>query len=221
MNNRIRALTLVFFLALLIVFAGVGCGPEPDIIEDIVEDELNGLPEDGNDLPDPGEPDPVEPEDPVKEPAGTPDTYYWPWLSHGHLDLSTGEVIAGPDLFESDLGFISEFTEGDSYEGRLVWITRESDLFALQWVTLSFNVDYFEESDWVANLAFVLEITDLQPEPGDKGIQEFALDINDQQHDFEVAVTGISLGKSQEGSIGTEPIDYIALEVKMRVLGNP
>lgn len=219
--NKIRMLTLVFLLALLIVFAGTGCDPEPGVIEDIVEDHLNGLPEDDNDLPDPDEPDPIEPEDPVEEPAGTPSTYFWPWMSHGHLDLSTGEVISGPDFFESEPGFMAEFTEDYSYEGRLVWLVDESDVFALEWVMLSFNVDYFEDSERAADIAFDFEIENIQPVPGDDGLQEFTVSLVQQEQGFEVAINKIILGKEQESSFSTGLINYVALEIEMRVLGNP
>ncbi|MGM0688930.1 MAG: hypothetical protein ACQESO_05035 [Bacillota bacterium] len=209
-NNKFKTLTIVFLLALFIVLAGVGCDPEPGVIEDIVEDRLNGLPADDSDLP-----------DPVEEPAGTPSTYYWPWVSHGHLDFSTGEVIPGPDLFESERGFIAEFTEEYSYKGLLVWLVTESDVFALEWVNLSFSVDYFEDSEWAAEMAFDFEIDNLQPEPGDEGLQEFAVNLIDHQQGFVVAVNKILLGKEQESSFSAGLINYVALEVEMKVVGNP
>jgi len=219
--NKFKTLTIVFLLALLIVLAGAGCNLEPGVIEDIVEDQLNGLPEADNDLPEPDEPDPIEPEDPVEEPAGTPSTYYWPWMSHGHLDLSTGEVIPGPGLFESELGFIAEFTEEYSYEGLLVWLVTDSDVFALEWVKLSFNVDYFEDSEWAADIAFDFEIDNFKPEPGDDGLQEFPVSLVEQEQGFEVAVNKILLGKEQESSFSTGLINYVALEIAMRVVDNP
>ncbi len=193
----VLALSFIILSLLVLLFVMPGCNSEPVINNDLVEEE------------------------PVVEPPETPSTYYWPWMSHGHLDLSTGEVIPGPDLFESELGFIAEFTEDHSYEGQLVWLVEESDVFALEWVNLSFNVDYFEDNERVADLAFEFEITNLQPEPNDDGIQEFSVELVEQQQGFEVVVNKILLGKEQEGTYSIGPIDYVALEVEMRVVGNP
>ncbi|MCJ7805993.1 MAG: hypothetical protein MUP57_00390 [Clostridia bacterium] len=160
-------------------------------------------------------------EDTVPETPLTVSTYYWPWISHGHLDLSNGEIIPGPDLFESDLGFISEFTKDYSYSGQLVWLVEESDVFALEWVTLSFNVEYYDLNERIFDLYYEFTIEDLQPVPGDEGLQEFELNLVDHQEDFEVAITKIVLGKERESNFNGEPICYVALEIEMRVVGNP
>ncbi len=218
---KIRALMLMFLLALLIAFAGAGCDPGPIVTEYILEDEPNGLPEDDSALPVPDEPEPDEAEDPADEPAGTPSTYYWPWLSYGHLDLSTGEIIAGPDLLRSEPGFTTEFTDQYSYEGMLIWLVEESDVFELEWVALSFNVDYYEDSELAFDFSFELRVDDLQPDPGDEGIQVFSADIVQQEHGFEVAIAELYLGKAQAGTLSAEPVDYVALELKINVVGNP
>ncbi len=220
-NIKLRLLVLVFLSVSLIAFAGAGCDSEPDVIEDAVEDQLNEFFEDDNDLPDPGEPEPIEPSEPAEEPAVTPSTYYWPWLSHGHLDLSSGEIIAGPDLFESDLGFIAEFTEEHSYDGLVVWLVEDSDVFALEWVTLSFDVEYFKDSDWAYDINFEFRIEGLQPEPGEEGVREFTVSLAEEQQGFEVAINRVLLGKEQEGSLSATPIDFVALEIEMNVVGNP
>ncbi len=160
-------------------------------------------------------------EETVPETPLTVSTYYWPWISHGRLDLSSGEIIPGPDLFESDLGFISEFTEDYSFKGQLVWLVEESDVFALEWVTLSFNVEYYDLNERMFDHYYEFTIEDLQPVPGDEGLQEFELNLVDHQEDFEVAITKIVLGKERESSFSAEMICYVALEIEMKVVGNP
>jgi len=215
--------TLLFPLFVLIfLFANAGCDPEPGVIEDLLEEEPEKVEEHEIEDPvvdDPIIEDPVD-EEPDKERPETPPTYYWPWLSHGHLDLSSGEVIAGPDLFESELGFIAEFTGDYSYEGLLVWVVEESDVFALEWISLSFDVEYFEDSDWVFDINYDFRIEELQPEPGEKGVQEFPVNLVRQVEGFEVAIHKVVLGKEQESSLSAAPINYVALEMEMNVIGN-
>lgn len=215
--KQVSKLLLLSLFVLIYLFAITGCDPEPGVIEDLLEDDIEML--EDNEIEDPVIEEPVD-EEPAEEKAEAPATYYWPWLSHGHLDLSSGEVIAGPDLFESELGFIVEFTEDYSYDGLLVWVVEESDVFTLDWVALSFDVDYFENNEWLLAINYYFRIEDLQPEPADEGVQEFALDLVKQEHGFEVAINKIILGKEQEGSLSAGPINYVALEIEMNVIGN-
>jgi hypothetical protein len=175
---------------------------------------------------------PVETADPVIEdpaveetPSTIPltlSTYYWPWISHGMLDLSSGEVIPGPDLFESDLGFIDEFTsDNPPFSGRLVWLVQDTDVFTLEWIRLSFNVDYYDQHEWVSDSHYQFEIDGLQPEAADDGLQEFAVDLVEQQNGFEVVVKKVLLGKEQKGSFSNDPINFIALDLEMRVIDSP
>ncbi len=213
MRNKPTFSYIVLFLILLVLlFPIYGCDVEPVVVEDPVDEEPFDLEEIEND-------DPID-QVPSEERPESPATYYWPWLSHGHLDLSSGEVIAGPDLFESELGFIVEFTENYSYDGLLVWLVEDTDVFALEWVTLTFDVEYFEDSDWAHAINYEFRIEDFKPEPGEEGIQEFAVELVEEKQGFEVAIKRIVLGKEQEGSLSSTPINYVALEIEMNVVGN-
>jgi hypothetical protein len=170
--------------------------------------------------------EPVETVDPVEEDLSVEaplqvTTYYWPWISHGQVELSSGEIIIGPDLFESELGFIGEFSPGDSYDGRLVWRVENTDVFALEWISLVFDVEYFEQSEWESTSVFEFMIDSLQPEPGDDGTREIPVNLSDLHESFEVTIRNIELGKKSEGSFSTDPFSYIAFNITMRVLGNP
>lgn len=205
---KIKSAVRLLFLVLLEMFllcSIISCSPDqlfPEKPDEAVEED-------------------IVVEETIPETPLTVSTYYWPWISHGHLDLSSGEIIPGPDLFESDLGFISEFTEDYSFKGQLVWLVEESDVFALEWVTLSFNVEYYDLNERIFDLYYEFTIEDLQPVPGDEGLQEFELNLVDHQEDFEVAITKIVLGKERESNFIAEPICYVALEIEMRVVGNP
>ena len=216
---------ILIFLAMLLTAAS-GCDPETDVIGDIVEEELNDL--DPNDVEeaDPDEPDLIVPEESTDEVTGTPPTYYWPWLSHAIMDLSSGEVITGPDIIMSDPGFMAEFTEDYSYEGQLFWVVEDSDVFALEWVHLSFSVDYFDEDDVASELNFEFRIDDIEPteeaegvDPAEEaaGLQEHEVDYSEIIDGFTVEIKSVILGRGQESSISTGPIDYVSLEIIMYV----
>ena len=175
---------------------------------------------------------PVETVDPVIEdpaleeiPSTIPvtiSTYYWPWISHGMLDLSSGEVIPGPDLFESDIGFITEFAaDKQPFAGRLVWLVKDTDVFTLDWIRLSFNVDYYDQHEWEFDIHYQFEIDGLLPEPADDGLQEFAVDLVERQDGFEVIIKKVLLGKEQKGNFSNDPINFIALDLEMRVIDTP
>lgn len=219
---------ILFVLAVLLITAA-GCDPETDVIGDMVEEELNDRDPDDVEEVEPDEPDLLDPEEPAEEVTGTPPTYYWPWLSHAILDLSSGEVIPGPDIIMSDPGFMAEFTEDYSYEGQLFWVVEDSNVFTLEWVHLSFSVDYFDDSDFVRELNFELRIEDIEPtedaedaEPAEEaaGLQEYEVDYLKIVEGFAVEVTSVILGRGQESSISAEPIDFVALEIVMYVEGN-
>ncbi|MDY6827514.1 MAG: hypothetical protein SVV67_10175 [Bacillota bacterium] len=157
------------------------------------------------------------------QPAGEPENpvdYYWPWLSHGSLLLSSGEAILGPDLFESDLGFIAEFPAGAEYSGRVIWLVKGSDVFALEWVDLSFDVEYYEQNEWVSAATFDFMIENLPVEQAAEGLQEFPLDLHEEQEGFTVRIEKILLGENMEGEFSTEPIDYVALDMTMIASNN-
>jgi len=220
-------ITLLTIAMILIVAAG--CDPDTDVIGDIVEEELNDFDPDDVEEADPEEPDLLEPEEPSDEVTGTPPTYYWPWLSHAILDLSSGEVIAGPDIIMSDPGFMAEFTEDYRYEGRLFWVVEESNVFTLDWVHLSFSVDYFDDSDFARELNFEFRIEDFEPteevqgiDPAEEAIwlMEYEADYLQIVGGFAVEINSIILGKGQESSIGVDLVDYVALEIVMYVEDN-
>ncbi len=217
---------VILFIFTLLLITAVGCDPETDVISDIVEDEINDTDPDDVEEADPEEPDLPEPEEPAEEITGTPPTYYWPWLSHAILELSSGELIAGPDIIMSDPGFMAEFTEEYSYEGRLFWLVEESNVFTLDWIHLSFNVDFFDDSDFARELNFEFRMDDFEPTEEVQGIDpaEEAIWLMDYEADylqivdgFAVEINSIILGKGQESSIGVDLVDYVALEIVMYV----
>mgnify|MGYP001045473661 CR=1 FL=1 len=203
---------LFILIAILIMPMIGGCKVEPDVADEEPEVEVIEEPVDY--------PEEVE-EEPDIQDVYTPTDYYWPWLNHGQLALSSGEIIMGPDLFESDLGFNTEFTDGFIYEGKVVWLVEESDVFALEWLTLSFDVEYYEQNEWLQDIHFYLEVDDLKPRSGQQGLREYDVEIIKVEEGFEVAINKVLLGKEQEGMISEEPINYIALEMLMRAVENP
>lgn len=147
-------------------------------------------------------------------------TYFWPWIHYGRLVLSSNELISGPDLFESDQGFINFFTENYYYNGKLVWIVEESDIYELEWVHLSFDVYYYENNEFAYDIYFDIEIDIRQSEidPGSgHGIHRFTVDILEQQRGFVLEITEIILGSNQESRVSGITIDYIALDVEMKI----
>ncbi len=218
---------IILFLAMLLITAA-GCDPETDVIGDIVDEELNDLDPNDVEKADPEEPDLLEPEEPTDEITGTPPTYYWPWLSHAILDLSSGEVIPGPDIIMSDPGFMAEFTEDYSYDGQLFWVVEDSNVFTLEWVHLSFSVDFFDDSDFARELNFEFRIEDIEPTE-DAEDPEPALDAKLQEHQvdylkivdgFAVEIDRVILGRGQESSVSAETVDFVALEINMYVEAN-
>ena len=201
-----RRLLLIILLIVVIFLLSSGCGSR---VSPPVE------------TTDPVIVDPAAEETPSTRPVKI-STYYWPWISHGMLDLSSGEVIPGPDLFESDLGFITEFTaDKQPFIGRLVWLVKDTDVFTLDWIRLSFNVDYYDQHEWEYDISYLFEIDGLLPEPADDGLQEFAVDLVDRQDGFEVVINKVLLGKEQKGNFSDDPINFIALDLEMRVIDNP
>lgn len=217
---------LIIFLLAMLLIAATGCDPETDVIGDIVEEELNDLDPDDMEEFEPDEPDPFEPEEPADEVTGTPSTYYWPWLSHGIMDLSSGEVIPGPEIIMSDPGFMAEFTEDYKYEGQLFWLVEDSNVFTLEWVLLSFSVDYFENGDLARELNFEFRIDEIEPteeaeepEAAEEAaeLQEYEVNYSKIIDGFAVEINKVVLGREQESSISAEPVNFVALEVIMYV----
>ncbi len=145
--------------------------------------------------------------------------YFYPRIYEGTLRLSTGEVITGINPSESVPGFTHEITPDYTYNGELKWIVSESDVLAVEWAELTFEVDdyYLEETDEHFTIEFNIRIEDFfdnNPASG-PGIDSYELDIVENVRGFEIAISRITLGKQQESTEG-ELIDFVALEVQMR-----
>jgi len=201
---------VIVILAFMLVASAAGCAPgvEPDPVDEPeVENEIE-------------EPDLRDKEDDVEKPEPAAN-YFWPWISHGEIVLSSTEVIDGPHLFESDTGFVGEFTRDTEYSGRIVWLVEKTDVFEIEWLTLAFDVDYYALHEWQMELHFMFEIEDLELEPDDEGVQSFEAGLVDEQEGFRVEIKRVNLGKEQEGSFTTDPINYVALDVEITVIDKP
>lgn len=218
MEDRLLKILLLICLVFLFLFFSAGCSPEPVITDPPldIEEENDHIEEENND-----ETEEVEP--PKEKPVDV-SAYYWPYLNLGNLFLSSGEFVPSPDIFESDPGFIAEFTPGYSYKGRLVWLVEDTDVFVLEWVTLLFDVEFFEHNEWVyeLNFDFLIEDFDLIAlDTVEEGFQQFELDLSERQENFEVTIHRIMFGKGQESSFFSDPINYVALEIEMVAVENP
>ena len=215
-KNCFRLRVAAVLLLSVFISAAAGCGdlsmPVEESAPEKLEDEVV-------------EPDPLQEElqiDDKSEPEKALLTdYYWPWISHGHLVLSTGEIVLGPDLLQSDLGFIGEFPPGRSYSGRLVWPIIDTDLSDLEWAELTFEVEFYLDNQWHHNLNFSFDLEEIRPVSGESGLQEFPLDLYEEQEGFTVRITGMVLAKNQEKEIAPEPISFLALDVEMIAQDNP
>lgn len=215
MKRNTLMILFIFFLALALFYSPAGCTPVPEPDEEPVEEPV--------DEPEPEDPEPEEPEpeEPEPEDPGAAASYFWPWISHGQLVLSSSEIIDGPKLLESEPGFIGEFTEGTVYNGRVTWEVESTDVFEIEWLTLNFEVDYYEQYEWQFDLNFFFEIDGLEPVPMAKGVQYFAVDLAEEQEGFRVEIERVILGKEQEGEFSPEPIDFVALEMEIAVVDKP
>ncbi len=153
--------------------------------------------------------------------GAAPANYYWPWVDHALVELSSGEVIEGPDIFESDYEFITEYAAGESYLGRLVFRVEESDVFSLQWINLQLDVDYYEGGQWVLSRSLTFLLDDFVTEVADDGVEEYVMSKQEQAEGFVVSIKKLQLGKEAEGSFSTEPLNYVAFEVEMKALKSP
>lgn len=208
---KAKTITMLLFISLLaaVLYGTAGCLPgqdlndEPAAVKDIDKNEL------------------IDDQVAEMEKPLIPEKYYWPELNYGQLVLSSTEIIIGPSPIESDAGFIAEYTADYSYSGQVVWLVNKTDVFNLEWATLTFNVNYYDQHELEQNFTYIFEIEDLAPEDGIEGVQEFTVDLVRQKGDFEVKINKIILGKEQEGSITAGPINYVALEIEMAVVDKP
>ncbi len=200
------------FIALIALFLmlNISCGL------DALEEEI--LPEEiiASDLEDEEQPSEVSPPD---EPS-TVKTFYWPWISHGQLVLSSGEVLIGPDLFMSAPGFIAEISEDYFFEGRLVWLVEESDPLAVEWVSLHFFVEFYEGLDRAEDIEFEFMIDQFDLKPDGPEVQEFKVELNEQQYGFETRINSIAFGRDQQSEHTEAMLNFVALDVEMRVVEN-
>ena len=216
---RVKQLNTFFLVCLILValLTGIACRPDPDTAVDPVPDEPLDEDEPIN--------DDLEIEDPVEEDEEADllmtDNYFWPLLSHGQLTLSSGEIIDGPSILESDSGFVAEFTEDYDYSGQVIWLVEKTDVFAIEWLTLTFDVEYYSGSENLFDLRFNLDVENLAPEPYEKGLQEFAVDIVEEKEGFRVVIDRVILAKEQESRVTDGPVDYVALDVEIDVVDKP
>jgi hypothetical protein len=205
---RVRHIAVLLTALLLL---NTSCSFDAPAVEEIIADEVTMVElfenetANGDDLPD-----------------DTPSLarYYWPWLSHGQLLLSSGEIVVGPDLFESDLGFIAEITEDHGFEGRLVWMLDESDPLLLEWIMLNFFVEYYEDNNRLADMEFQFTIDQFQLNPEDPQLQEFTLDLTDEQYGLEVRLSRVLFGRAHESAVTGALLNFVALDLEMRVADN-
>lgn len=216
---RVKQLNTFFLVCLILIalLTGIACRPDPDTAADPVPDEPLDEDEPIND--DLEIEDPVE-EDEEADPLMT-DNYFWPLLSHGQLTLSSGEIIDGPSILESDSGFVAEFTEDYDYSGQVIWLVEKTDVFAIEWLTLTFDVEYYSGSENLLDLRFNLDVENLAPEPDEKGLQEFAVDLVEEKEGFRVVIDRVILAKEQESRVTDGPVDYVALDVEIDVVDKP
>lgn len=223
LTKKLKTLCLVSLaLICLILLTGTGCRPDPDTAVDPVPNNHVDEEEPEEDDPLIDDPEPEDPldEDEEKDPLLT-DNYFWPLLSHGQLTLSSRELIDGPSLLESDSGFVAEFTKDHEYSGRVFWLVDQTDVFAIEWLTLTFDVEYYSGSDEVLDLQFNLDLDNLKPDPGDEGLQEFDVDLVEEKEGFKVAIDKVVLAKEQESRVTSDPVDYVALDVEINVVDKP
>lgn len=147
--------------------------------------------------------------------------YYWPWINHASATLSSGEVIVGPDIFESDHGFIAEYTENYSYEGRITFLVEDSDVFSLTWLSLQFDVDYYRQGELESGQELTFLLEDFRPEAAGDGVQQFEVNVTEQTGGFVATIKKLYLGKEEAGSFSTEPLNYVAFDVEIKVSQNP
>jgi hypothetical protein len=205
---RVRNIAILLTALLLL---NTSCGFNAPTVEEIIADEVTMIElfeneaANGDDLPD-----------------DTPSQarYYWPWLSHGQLLLSSGELVAGPDLFESDLGFITEITEAHGFKGRLVWMLDESDPLLLEWIMLNFFVEYYEDNNRLADMEFQFTIDQFQLNPEEPQLQEFTLNLTEEQYGFEVRLSRVLFGREQESAVTGAVLNFVALDLELRVADN-
>ncbi len=206
--NFIILLSGLLVMVLLIISSG--CTPDPEIVEEEEDKPAEEIEE--TDLIQ------EEPEDDDLEPATN---YFWPLLSHAQLVLSSSEIISSPSLLESDPGFVGEFTRDSEYKGRIIWLVEKTEVFEVEWVLLTFDVEYYAQHDLQLILNYVFEIENLKPKPAQEGLQVFDLGQVEEKEGFRVEIESVILGKDQEGSFTVDPIDFVALDISITVIDKP
>jgi hypothetical protein len=199
MSGFLRLLGLVLVMVMLFALAGCGAEEEAAAID-----------------PDPEE---TETEDVGEDEGDEDEPYFYPWISHSTLMLSTGEALYMVDLFESDMGYIGDFTKGHSFNGTLVWIVEESNVFDVEWLELLFDVDdhHYDGFDDQFLIEFMIPIEnffDNNPAAG-PDVESYELDIVENIQGFEIKISRITFAQNQEDFQG-DAINYVSMEVAMR-----
>lgn len=205
-------LLLSFFLITAVLSLSGGCTPDPVITDDQEDEPLEEIEIEEPDFTD---------DDQVVEAPKPATNYFWPLLNHAQLVLSSTEIIDGPNLLESDTGFVGEFTRDSEYNGRMIWLVDKTEVFEVEWLLLSFDVEYYAQHELQFILNFGLEIEDLQPEPFQEGLQVYDVVQVEEQKGFRIVINRVVLGKDQESSLTDDPIDFVALDLSITVVDKP
>jgi len=162
--------------------------------------------------------DDIELEEIKDEEPITLSTYFWPWIHHGTIVLSSGEIILGPDILESDQGFIGEYPFGKSYRGQLIWVVQETDIRSIEWIELNFDVDFYESNEWsyTTNYSFRVEVPILDDDEADNF--SFNLNLDEEKNSFRVSLYELIMAEGQEGSFINKPIDYVGFVMEINIL---
>ena len=198
-------------MAVLLIFIG-GCTPDPEPIDDPEDDFVEEIEIE--------EPDIIE-DEPEKEEPEPVINYFWPLISHSQLVLSSTEIIDGPNLLESDTGFVGEFTRDSEYAGRIIWLVDKTEVFEIEWILLTFDVEYYARHELQFTLNYMFEIEDLKPEPDHESLQVFDVSQVEEQEGFRIKIDQVILGKGQEGNFTADPIDFVALDFNITVVDKP
>jgi hypothetical protein len=198
--NNLSILPLAL-LAIMTLFIVTGCNAQ----DETAETNDAGLEETTDEQPEQAEDEKLS------------EAVYHPWLITGKLNLSTGETLNKLYEDESDSAHSVSLSKQDSFKGNVVWLVKESDVFAVEWLELSFSVHdlSYEEGQVEYDLFFDITIEGINPKSDKEGIQEFEVAQTFTEQGFTVTINRVILAKQQENTAG-ELIDYVALNLEMK-----